>query len=76
MTLGHPILSNIIILGAPSAVASPPIKRTDVKAVISGFVPGDAVDIHLRTFDHGREPAERKGKNESVTVKEPYGGDF
>ncbi len=55
LKMGNPILSNIIMLGALSGFTPLPIRRSDFKAVISGFIPRDALDINLRAFDKGRE---------------------
>lgn len=63
LRMGNPILSNIIMLGALSGFTPLPVRRPDFKAVITGFIPGDALDMNLRAFDKGREMLKKGDRN-------------
>jgi indolepyruvate ferredoxin oxidoreductase beta subunit len=69
LKMGNPILSNIIMLGALSGFTPLPVRRSDFKAAISSFIPGDSLDVNLRAFDRGRELM-NKGKPESGNRKQ------
>lgn len=53
ITLGNPLLGNIIMIGAVSRVVGLSLERQDFKKVISKSLPEDNLDINLRAFDIG-----------------------
>jgi len=55
LKLGHPILGNIIMLGALAGIGSLPLDRDDFEAVLAQTLSGEKLDVNLRAFDLGRE---------------------
>jgi len=55
LKLGNPILGNIIMIGALSAVGHLPIDRDDFTAVISRSLPPEKIDDNLKAFALGVE---------------------
>lgn len=55
LKLGHPILGNIIMLGALAGIGSLPLDRDDFEAVLAQSLSADKLDVNLRAFDLGRE---------------------
>lgn len=53
--LGHPILANIVMIGALSAVGGLPIDRDDFAAAISGSLPAEKTADSLKAFVRGAE---------------------
>jgi indolepyruvate ferredoxin oxidoreductase, beta subunit len=53
LTLGSPILGNVIMIGALSAMEVLPFGREDFQAVIAGNLKADKLDINLKAFDRG-----------------------
>lgn len=51
--LGDPILGNIIMIGAVSAIGDLPLGREDFKEAISESLSEDKLDINLKAFDIG-----------------------
>jgi indolepyruvate ferredoxin oxidoreductase beta subunit len=51
--LGNPILGNIIMIGALSALGDLPVNRDDFDAVIRRSLPGDKTADNLKAFDIG-----------------------
>ena len=53
MKLGHPILGNIIMIGALSKMTDLPLGREDFKQVILDTLPENSLEINCRAFDIG-----------------------
>ena len=53
LKLGNPILGNIIMIGAVTAVRELPIDREDFEEVIGKTLPVDKLAVNLRAFDIG-----------------------
>jgi indolepyruvate ferredoxin oxidoreductase beta subunit len=54
LSLGNPILANIVMLGALSGLSVVPFDREDFQEAISLRMAPDQVAINLRAFDEGR----------------------
>ena len=55
LKMGDPIFSNIVILGALSAIRVLPIDRQTFEAVIRDLLPFRTMDENMRAFDEGGE---------------------
>ncbi|MBN1532837.1 MAG: indolepyruvate oxidoreductase subunit beta, partial [Spirochaetes bacterium] len=55
LILGSPILGNVIMIGALSAMDVLPFGREDFQAVIAENLSADKVDINMKAFDRGAE---------------------
>ena len=53
LQLGSPILGNIIMMGAASAVSDLPMDRAEFEAVISTTMPPDKLSSNLQAYDLG-----------------------
>ena len=53
MKLGHPILGNVIMIGAVAGLEELPIEREDFRKVINGTLKEDKIDINMKAFDIG-----------------------
>ena len=53
ITLGNPLLGNIIMIGAASRVVGLSLERKNFRKVISQSLPEDTLDSNLRAFDIG-----------------------
>jgi len=53
LKLGNPILGNIIVIGALSAIGGLSLTKEDFKEVILERLPKDKLDINLKAFDIG-----------------------
>jgi indolepyruvate ferredoxin oxidoreductase beta subunit len=53
LKLGNPILGNIIMIGAVTAIRELPVSREDFQEVISQTLPPDKLAVNLRAFDIG-----------------------
>jgi len=51
--LGNPILGNIIMIGAVTAVGALPVDREDFQDVIARTLPPDKLSVNLQAFDIG-----------------------
>jgi indolepyruvate ferredoxin oxidoreductase, beta subunit len=51
--LGNPILGNIIMIGAATAVGALPVDREDFQDVIARTLPPDKLSVNLQAFDIG-----------------------
>ncbi|MBN2282402.1 MAG: indolepyruvate oxidoreductase subunit beta [Deltaproteobacteria bacterium] len=55
LKLGHPILGNVIMLGALAGMSPLPLDMEDFKAVMLTSLSADKLDINVRAFTLGRE---------------------
>jgi len=55
LKLGHPILGNIIMLGALSGLDDLPLDKEDFREVIAKSLPQNKVGINMEAFDLGRK---------------------
>jgi indolepyruvate ferredoxin oxidoreductase beta subunit len=55
LEMGDPIFSNIVMLGALSAIDVLPIGRTEFESVINDLLPSRTRDENLKAFDRGGE---------------------
>ncbi len=55
LEMGDPIFSNIVILGALSAIQVLPIERQVFEEVVRDLLPSRTLPDNLRAFDRGRE---------------------
>jgi indolepyruvate ferredoxin oxidoreductase beta subunit len=53
--LGHPILGNVIMIGALAAMDVLPIDTEDLRATLAESLPKDKLDMNLGAFERGRE---------------------
>ena len=53
LKLGNPILGNIIMIGAATAIRELPVDRDDFQEVIRQTLPPDKLAVNLRAFDIG-----------------------
>ena len=60
LKLGNPILGNIIMIGAVTAVHQLPVNREDFQEVIGQTLPPDKLAVNLRAFDIGAAKIERE----------------
>ena len=51
--LGNPILANIIMIGALSAMGELPLEREEFKKAMMKSMPDDKLDVNLKAFDAG-----------------------
>jgi indolepyruvate ferredoxin oxidoreductase beta subunit len=51
--LGNPILGNIIMIGAVTAIGALPVNREDFRDVIARTLPADKLSVNLRAFNIG-----------------------
>ncbi len=58
--LGNPILGNIVMIGAVTAMGELPVDRGDFEDVISRTLPADKLEVNLRAFDIGAARIERQ----------------
>lgn len=54
LKLGHPILGNVIMLGALAAVSGLPLELEDFREVIGKVVPADKLPVNLQAFELGK----------------------
>lgn len=54
LKLGHPILGNVIMVGALCSLGDLPVGRDDFEAIIRESISGDKVAINLEAFDLGQ----------------------
>jgi indolepyruvate ferredoxin oxidoreductase beta subunit len=57
IALGHPILGNVIMVGAAAGLGLLPIDDETFKAVISENVPESKIDINMKAYRKGKEMA-------------------
>ena len=57
VTLGDPILGNIVMIGALAKFGRLPVCRNDFEAVISEILPADRIEANLKAFDRGMDLA-------------------
>ena len=62
LKLGNPILGNIIMIGAVTAIRELPVSREDFQEVISQTLPPDKLAVNLRAFDIGAAKIETDQK--------------
>jgi indolepyruvate ferredoxin oxidoreductase beta subunit len=55
LEMGDPIFSNIVMLGALSAVEVLPVNREGFGSVITDLLPSRTLDENMKAFDKGRE---------------------
>ncbi len=55
LEMGHPILTNIIMIGAAAGAGVLPLKRSDFEAVIRKTLTGDKQELNLKAFDLGSD---------------------
>ena len=55
LEMGDPIFSNIVMLGALSAIEVLPIDRLEFESVIKELLPSRTRDENMKAFDRGRE---------------------
>lgn len=55
LEMGDPIFSNIVMLGALSAIEMLPIHRQGFESVITDLLPSRTLDENMKAFDQGRE---------------------
>ena len=55
VTLGHPILGNVIMVGAAAGLGLLPIDDETFKAVISENVPESKIEINMKAYRKGKE---------------------
>ena len=55
LEMGDPIFSNIIMLGALSAIAVLPIDRQGFESIIRDLLPSRLLEENLKAFDKGKE---------------------
>jgi indolepyruvate ferredoxin oxidoreductase beta subunit len=53
LKLGNPILGNIIMIGAVTAIRELPVSRDDFREVIGQTLPPDKLAVNLQAFDIG-----------------------
>ncbi len=58
LEMGDPIFSNIVMLGALSAMEVLPIHRQGFESVITDLLPSRTLDENMKAFDQGREVVE------------------
>jgi indolepyruvate ferredoxin oxidoreductase, beta subunit len=62
LKLGNPILGNIIMIGAVTAIRELPVSREDFQEVIGETLPPDKLAVNLRAFDIGAAKIETDQK--------------
>jgi len=62
LKLGNPILGNIIMIGAVTAIRELPVSREDFQEVISQTLPPDKLAVNLQAFDIGAAKIETDQK--------------
>ncbi len=55
VTLGHPILGNVIMVGAAAGLGAFPVDDEAFKTVISENVPKSKIDINMKAYQKGKE---------------------
>lgn len=55
LELGHPILANIIMIGAAAGIGVLPLTRAGFEAVLRETLPDDKQELNLKAFDLGSE---------------------
>ncbi len=58
LEMGDPIFSNIVMLGALSAMEVLPIHRQGFESVITDLLPSRTLDENMKAFDKGKEVAQ------------------
>lgn len=61
LELGDPIFSNIVMLGALSALNLLPLRREGFQEVIQEMLPSHKLDLNMNAFDRGREAVREFG---------------
>jgi indolepyruvate ferredoxin oxidoreductase beta subunit len=59
LKLGNPILGNIIMIGAVTAIRELPVSREDFQEVIGQTLPPDKLAVNLQAFDIGAAKIEK-----------------